>query len=92
MFHCKLLAFLIAHRTPVRQITLVPDKHYRHVSIRVLPRILQPACKVVESLPPEISSTHGFECQYQHDSGKRVHKKRPPKQLRIYGGNHLVIS
>jgi len=52
MFLCKLLAFLIAHCTPVRQITLVPDKHYRHVSIRMLPRILQPACKVVESLPP----------------------------------------
>ena len=57
MFLCKLVAFLVAHCTPVRQITLVPNQHYRHVGVGMLPRILQPACEVIESLPPGISPT-----------------------------------
>ena len=57
MFLCKLLAFLVAHCTPVRQITFVPNQHYRHVGVGMLPCILQPACEVIESLPPGISPT-----------------------------------
>lgn len=51
----ELLPFLRADRPPVGEITLVPDQHDRHVRVRMLPCIFQPARQVVESFPPEES-------------------------------------
>jgi hypothetical protein len=62
MLLCKLLAFLVAHCTPVRQIRFVSDQHYGHVSIRVLPRVFQPAGKVVEGLPPVFFPGFSKDC------------------------------
>jgi len=57
MFVCKLHAFVVAHCTPVRQITFVPNQHYRHVGVGVLPHILRTAHEVIESLPCGINPT-----------------------------------
>jgi hypothetical protein len=60
MAHDKITGavFLVKHLSSGRMVykRTIVNKHYCHVSIRVLPCI-QPACKVIESLPPEISST-----------------------------------
>jgi hypothetical protein len=40
------------------EIALVADEHDGHVGVGMLPRILQPACQVVECLPPALQTEH----------------------------------
>lgn len=38
------------HRPPMLQIVLVPNQHYYHVALTVLPRLLEPAGEVFEGV------------------------------------------
>jgi len=48
----ELLALLGGDGPPVVEVALVADEHDRHVRVRVLPCVLQPARQVVERVPP----------------------------------------
>ena len=46
------------HSSDYRQVTLVSNKHNRHVWISMLPGIFQPTCQVIERFSPGVNHIH----------------------------------